>query len=64
VVVDETVAVVVAEDGESATVVIDEVITDAAGDVEEVVLVEEIELDAESSEEPATDADTVVEDEA
>jgi N utilization substance protein A len=63
VVVDETIAVVVAEDGESAVVVIDEVITDAEGDAAEVVLVEEIEVESESS--GASDApksDAVVED--
>jgi len=41
-VVDETVAVVASEDGQVAAVVIDEVITTAEGDVEEVVVAETI----------------------
>jgi N utilization substance protein A len=42
VVVDETVAEVVAEDGTVEAVVVDTVITDADGDVEEVVVVETV----------------------
>jgi transcription termination/antitermination protein NusA len=42
VVVDETVAAVVAEDGTVEAVVVDTVITDAEGDVEEVVVVETV----------------------
>jgi transcription termination/antitermination protein NusA len=42
VVVDETVAAVVAEDGTVEAVVVDTVITDADGDVEEVVVVETV----------------------
>jgi N utilization substance protein A len=58
VVIDETVAVVTGDDGESV-IVIDDVITDAEGDAEEVIVVEVIELvDA------AEGADAVVEDEA
>jgi N utilization substance protein A len=66
VVVDETIAVVAGEDGASAAIVIDEIVTDAEGHVEEVLVVEEIELEDVTA--PAgpeeTDAEPVVEDEA
>jgi hypothetical protein len=61
VVVDETTLVVPGEDGE-AVVVVDDVITDAEGDVEEVIVVEEVDPVAEGTE--AEGADAVVEDEA
>src|ERR1700735_4429814 len=65
VVVDETIVVVPGEDGESAAIVIDEVVTDPKGHVEEVIVVEEIELVGDDSA-AGTDeapADVVVEDE-
>ncbi|HEY5262912.1 MAG TPA: transcription termination/antitermination protein NusA, partial [Acidimicrobiales bacterium] len=65
VVVDETIVVVPGDDGEIAAIVIDEVVTDAQGHVEEVVLVEEVGLEAEVGDGAAeTDAEAVVEDEA
>jgi N utilization substance protein A len=59
VVVDETVTVVVSDDGEAA-VVIDDVITDAEGDVEEVVVITNVEGDVEG----VVVVDAVTEDEA
>jgi hypothetical protein len=65
VVVDETIVVVPGEDGESAAIVIDEVVTDAEGHVEEVVVVEEIELEAQVGDgADETETEAVVEDEA
>jgi hypothetical protein len=53
------------EDGESAAIVIDEVVTDAEGHVEEVVVVEEIELEAQVGDgADETETEAVVEDEA
>jgi N utilization substance protein A len=65
VVVDETIVVVAGDDGEVAAIVIDEVVTDAEGHVEEVVVVEEVELAAEVADgADETDDEAVVEDEA
>jgi N utilization substance protein A len=66
VVVDETIAVVAGEDGESAVIVVDEIITDAEGHVEEVLVVEEIELEESETSNEVVEANTdaVAEDEA
>jgi N utilization substance protein A len=56
VVVDETIVVVPGDDGQSAAIVVDEVITDAEGHVEEVIVVEEIVLE----DAPATDTGEAV----
>jgi transcription termination/antitermination protein NusA len=72
VVVDETVTVVVSDDG-AAAVVTDDVITDAEGDVEEVVVITDVEGDVEeviviagvdSDVEEVAVVDAVTEDEA
>ncbi len=64
VVVDETIAVVAGEDG-AAVIVTDEIVTDAEGHVEEVLVVEEIELEDVTAPGPEeTDAEPVVEDQA
>ncbi len=65
VVVDETIAVVPGEDAEIAAIVIDEVITDAEGHVEEVVLVEAVELASDDATEGGgVETEPLLEDEA